>query len=95
MTVEVLAGIGIFLGCFGRAFFPYLQKKRNAAKDGDPFKWDSRFLWTAIFSFFIAGISTMLALSSFQIPTGSLLAIFGAAFVYGWGVEDITNKVVK
>jgi H+/Cl- antiporter ClcA len=90
--IEVLAGFGIFAGCLARAVLPFLKKKGKAVEKGQTVKWDNRFLWTAVFSLFIAGVTTMLILPTFQVP-GEF--IFPAAFIYGWTAEDIVNKVAN
>ena len=89
MEIEILAGLGIFLGCFGRTIFPFLKKK---AESGGSVKWEGRYTWTVIFTVFLAGVTTMFILPSFQIPSNF---VFPMAFIQGWGAEDIVNRVVK
>lgn len=90
--VEVLAALGIFFGCFARAFLPFLRKKTEEAKAGQQVKWEHRYTWTLIFDIFVAMITTMLLLPSFPIPIES---IFPTAFIFGWASQDIVNQVVK
>ena len=90
--VEVIAALGIFFGCLARAILPFLKKKAAAAKAGQEVKWESRYVWTIIFTLFVAMITTMLILPTFQIPSAS---IFPIAFYFGWASQDIVNKVTK
>lgn len=90
--IEVIAGLGIFLGCFSRAVLPFFRKKAAAVKTGEQVKWEGRYVWTLLFAIFVSMIATMLILPSFQIPTAYA---FPAAFLHGWAAQDIVNKVVK
>ena len=83
---EIIAGVGIFLGCLARAVLPFFHKKAEAAKNGADVKWERRYSWTIIFAVFVAVIATMMILPTFQVPT---------AFIYGWAAQDIINKVAK
>ena len=89
MTIETeaLAALGIFFGCFGRAFLPFLKKK---AESDQPMKWQSRYTWTIVFNLFISAAVTMMILPSFQVPPEF---IFPLAFAYGWSSQDIINKL--
>jgi len=84
---EVIAAIGIFLGCFGRAFLPFLKKKADSAA---PLKWDSRYTSTILFNLAVAVVVTMMVLPSFEVPSQFILPL---AFVYGWSSQDIVNKL--
>lgn len=92
LPVEVVVGVGIFLGCFARAMFPFFRKKAEAAERGEAIRWEGRYLWTIIFAFFVSFVTTMMLLPGFQIPSGF---VFPAAFLEGWAVQDIVNKVAK
>lgn len=92
LPVEVIAGVGIFLGCFARAMFPFFRKKAEAAKNAEVVKWENRYLWTIIFAVFVSVITTFTILPGFQIPTEF---VFPGAFLEGWAVQDIVNKVAK
>lgn len=92
LPVVVVAGFGIFLGCFARAMFPFFRKKAEAAKTGEVVRWESRYLWTIIFAVFVSFVATLMILPSFQIPSEF---VFPAAFLEGWAVQDIVNKVAK
>jgi hypothetical protein len=94
IPIELVAGFGIFLGCFGRAMLPFFRKKAECVKAGDHVgcKWQRRYLWTIIFAVFVSFIATMMILPSFQIPPQYL---FPNAFFHGWAAQDIINKVAK
>jgi hypothetical protein len=90
--IEVIAALGIFFGCLSRAILPFLRKKAEAVKAGQQVKWEGRYVWTIIFTLFVAMISTMLLLPTFNIPSEY---IFPYAFTFGWAAQDIVNKVAK
>lgn len=92
MDVEILAGLGIFFGCFARTFLPYLKKKAKDPTGGGQVRWEHRFTWTLVFTVFVAGITTFMILPSFQVPPEFA---FPMAFSYGYTAEDIVNKVAK
>lgn len=92
LEVEVIATLGIFFGCLSRAILPFLKKKSEAVKAGQQVKWEGRYVWTLIFALFVAMITTMLILPTFNIPSES---IFPIAFTFGWASQDIVNKVAK
>ena len=90
--IEVLAALGIFFGCLSRTILPFLKKQNQAAKENTQLVWDKRYVWTIILTLFVAMISTMLLLPSFQIPTQYA---FPLAFAYGWAANDMINRVAK
>jgi len=92
IPIEIVAGFGIFLGCFGRTLFPFLRKKAEAIKANEPVKWERRYLWTIIFAILVSFIATMMILLTFEIPAEY---IFPLAFLQGWAFQDIINKVAK
>ena len=92
IPIEVVAGFGIFLGCLGRAMFPFLRKQAEAAERNETIRWERRYWWTLGFSIVIAFVATMMILPGFEIPGES---VFPVAFLEGWAIEDIVNKVAK
>jgi len=92
IEIEVLAALGIFFGCLGRAILPFLKKKAEAAKSDEVVRWEGRYVWTIIFAIFVSIITTMLVLPSFQIPSSY---IFPIAFALGWGSQDMINRIAK
>ena len=83
---------GIFAGCVARAVVPFLKKRAAAAESGNPFKWETRYIWTILFALAISMVSAIYLLPMFSIPDAF---VFPSAFVYGWTSQDITNKVVS
>lgn len=92
METEIIVALGIFFGCLARAILPFLKKKSEAAKAGQQVKWEGRYVWTLIFTLFVAMITTMLLLPTFKIPAEY---VFPYAFIFGWASQDIVNKVAK
>jgi H+/Cl- antiporter ClcA len=92
MEIEILAGLGIFFGCFGRAMLPFLKKKAEVAKNGGSIRWEGRYIWTILFAIGVSFVATMFILPTLKIPSEY---IFPIAFMQGWAAEDIINKIVK
>jgi hypothetical protein len=90
--LEVLAGLGIFFGCFARTLIPFLKKRKAEIEAGKQFKWQHLYTITFILDGFIALITTMTLLPMFQIPTEF---IFPVALIFGWGSQDLLNKIAK
>jgi H+/Cl- antiporter ClcA len=92
MEIQIIAGLGIFFGCFGRAMFPFLKKKAAADKNGGQVKWEGRYIWTILFAIAVSFVATMFILPTLQIPNQY---VFQIAFMQGWAAEDIINKIAK
>ena len=90
--LEILAGLGIFFGCFARSFLPFLRKKAESAKSGQGISWEGRYTWTLLFDATVAIIATMFLLPMFRIPTEF---VFPGAFIFGWASQDVVNKIAK
>lgn len=85
----ILAGFGLFLGCFARAIFPFLKKKYEESNSGVAIKWEGRYTVTLLFALFASFIVTMLIF-----PTLGDMA-FPIAFATGWASQDVVNLMVK
>lgn len=92
IPTEVLAGLGIFFGCFLRTLIPFLKKRKSEIEAGKPFKWEHLYTITFILDAFIALVITMTVLPLFQIPAEF---VFPGALVFGWGSQDALNKLAK
>ena len=92
MEIQIIAGLGIFFGCFGRAMLPFLKKKAEAAKNGGAVRWEGRYMWTILFAIGISLVATMFILPTLRIPTEF---VFPNSFLLGWAAEDIINKIAK
>ena len=88
ISIDYIVFIGIFLGLFGRTLYPYLKKIYN----GEDITFELRFLVSAIASGLITAI---LVYNTFNIPEGTTLQIFIAAFIFAWGIDDVFNRIIK
>jgi len=82
---------GIFLGCLARTFIPWLKKKKEAAKADQPFKFDNSFLITMAFGLAVSMTTAIMIYPQFVMAEG---AAFPAAFIFGYGTQDLTNRLV-
>ena len=90
--IELIVGIGLFLGCAMRALLPFFKKQAEAAEKGEAVKWEKRYVWTIIFAFITAFVAAMFIFPTFDIPSANA---FPLAFAFGWASQDIINKVAK
>ena len=81
---------GIFLGCLARTFIPWLKKKKEAAKASQPFKFDNSFLITMAFGLAVSMTTAIMIYHQFVVSG----AAFPAAFIFGYGAQDLTNRLV-
>jgi hypothetical protein len=99
-----IAFLFVFLGTLLRTIYPYLKKVkevetqnqlRTEAKQAllPQLTFDKTYL--AIFGadVLISFIATMLFFSAWSPPEGTLFHVAIAAFIAGWGLQDITNRV--
>lgn len=93
IPLELLAFIAIVLGTIGRTYFPYLRKDKEAAKANIDFKFDGKFILTAIFS----GIVTAaFVYPLFVLPANATwMSVLLAGFVFAWGFNDGVNKLAN
>jgi hypothetical protein len=90
IPIEIVAFIGIVLGILGRTYFPYL-KKADENRNNEDFVFQIRYIITAIIS---ATITAILMYNTFSIPEGTPFNVFILSFVFAWGINDVTNKMV-
>ena len=88
LSIEAVVFMGIFLGLLGRTLYPYLKKLYN----GENITFEYRFLLSAIISGLITAV---LVYNTFNIPEGTSLQIFIAAFIFAWGIDDVFNRIIK
>jgi len=95
LTPDAVAFLGIFLGVLFRTLAPAIRKWREAESRGEIFAVSQKYTATAVTSFLIAFITTMLGMQAFQIPSDglSLFKLFQAAFLYGLGLNALLNEV--
>ena len=89
--LEAIAFVGMLLGVLGRTASPYLRK----IKEGAEIVWSQRYTASAIASLILCAITVALVFPAFTIPEGSLLAVFLAAFCFGFGINAVVNEVDK
>ncbi len=93
ITPETSAFIGVFLGILGRTGLQYLQAAKGSSA---PLKFDSHFLYTAIITVLVSGVSAILLFPQFTInTTGGIFAIFIAAFGWAYSLNDILNNFIS
>lgn len=92
LSPDVIAFLGIFLGVLFRTLAPAIRKWREAESKGEVFNIQQRYTATAVASIFIAFVTTMVGLQTFQkVPDGFIL--FQTAFLYGLGLNALINEV--
>jgi hypothetical protein len=82
---------GIFLGCLARTLIPWLKKRKEAAKTGEAIKFDNSFLITLALGLAVSMTTAMLVYPQFVLAEG---VAFPAAFIFGYGAQDLTNGLV-
>ena len=91
MIVEIISFFGILLAVTFRTFIPVIKKMQEPG-----FKWDQSYTVTAFIAFIIGGATAGLAFPAFPIPATvvSWFSLFWLAFGYGWGLNDLMNKIL-
>lgn len=85
---------GLFLGVFTRTYLPYIRKlKRGVVK-----KFDSKYIFTALYSFVIAFLSVILIIPEYNlinikdVSLNEGLKIFCTSFTFGFTWNSILNE---
>jgi len=87
---------GIFLGVLARTLFPYLRK----LKEGKVTSFQRGYLWSAMGSFALGFIVTLLIFPQFEAgyagggPEASV-KLFATAFGFGFGWNSIVSEAAK
>jgi len=79
----IIAFIGVLLGICARTALPYLRKAR-----AQQLEWSHKYTLSAVASFILCLIATMLTFPSFTVPEDFFLYVFLAAFTFGYGVNS-------
>jgi len=87
---------GILLGVLARTLLPYLRKIMT----GKIKKFDNEYWITAVASFILSVITTLLIFPEFEIAeTGpgleGIIKLFCAAFGFGFGWNSLVNELAK
>ncbi len=93
--LEIVAFAGVLLGVLCRTLLPFVFKMRDAVSKGERFTWNWAYAYTAVSAFFTSFIIAALAFPVFSVPAGSLSLFYVLilSFGYGWGLNDVYNKV--
>jgi len=92
-----VAFAGVLLAVVMRTLLPYVEKARTAAEKGESVPtWSQRYLFTGLCALFTSLIIAVLAFPTISVPAepASLFYVFVVSFGYGWGVNDVYNKVL-
>jgi len=92
MESTYIAFIAIFVGVLCRTLFPYIKKMREAEAKGEVFKFDYKYLYTALSSLVLSIIVTFLIFPTFKIPEATGIYLFCMSFTFGWSANDIVNE---
>jgi len=101
---SIIAFIFVFLGTLGRTYYPYLKKVRELKAENaqratvgqqplPQLTFDKTYLYIFGSDVVLSFISTMLFFSTWSPPEGTLFQIATAAFVAGWGLQDMVNRI--
>ncbi len=94
--LEIVAFAGVLLGVLCRTLLPFVVKMQDSVSKGSGFAWNWAYAYTAVSAFFTSFVIAILAFPAFNIPAGSLslFYVFLLSFGYGWGLNDLYNKVL-
>ena len=96
MWEELLAFVGVLLGCLARSIMPFLRKLRRAAEQGRIICWDHRYTATLAASAFLSLAAAALIMPSLALPGPiSPIAAFCLAFAIGFGSNGFLNELAK
>lgn len=93
LTLKLL---GIFLGVLARTLVPYLRKLREGKVTG----FQKGYLWSAVGSFALGFIVTLLIFPQFEVDSvdegaKASLRLFATAFGFGFGWNAIVSEAAK
>jgi len=92
---EIAASSGILLAIFARTMIPYWRKKLRAVERGEKIEWNKRYTVTSLLALLTSLIIATQTIPALTLPNDpiSLLYVFTMAFGYGWGLNDVYNKI--
>jgi hypothetical protein len=95
LTPEVIAFIGVFLGCLARTVLPYLKKARDAATENKPFKFDYKFAITSVVAFIESIVVSILLFTKVPIDVSiSGVYLFISSFSWAYTTNDFINTSI-
>jgi hypothetical protein len=85
--------VGVVIGSVTRSIFMFYAKKAS----NPDVNFSGPYAATLGFSIAIGVVTAVLGMGGFAIPENpaTLLGLFYMAFFYGWGLQDLTNELVK
>jgi len=74
---------------------PYWRKKLRAVERGEKIEWNKRYTVTSLLALLTSLIIATQTIPALTLPNDpiSLLYVFTMAFGYGWGLNDVYNKI--
>jgi len=91
IPIEVVAYLAIFLGVLLRTILPAIKKFEQQ----EHFEFEIKYVFSAIVVLITSGVTTFAIFGTFTIPEGTMFQIFVAAFLIGWGANDMFNRLMK
>jgi len=90
LDAVVIAYTGLFLGCLCRTILPYMRKVR----ENPALEFDLKYLVIFGVSVVVSFIAATTLFAAFVIPNTALPYVFAAAFVVGFGANDLIAEIV-
>jgi hypothetical protein len=89
----IIAMLGVVVGVFLRAYYPFIKAKLDAEKAGEAISFKPKYMASAVVSIFVTGISALYALSAFSLPEegGSLVFLLTFGLSYGYAFTSVMN----
>jgi hypothetical protein len=81
----VLALLGVVIGVFLRAYYPWLKAKAEAEQAGEAVSFKPKYMVTALVSLLVTGLSALYAISAFTMP--EVTDYDGLAFLLTFGIS--------
>jgi len=94
---SLVAFFGVLFAVAMRSLLPYVRKIREASDRGEDVPiWSHRYTITGLSALLTGLVVTLLAFPTLTVPAEptSLIYVFVVAFGYGWGLNDVYNKVL-
>lgn len=86
--------ICIFAATFLRTYLAGKAAMVKAQKNGDNFKWDYSYAYSAVFSVLIAFSVSAMVFMGFTIPDAHPFMVAMAAFTYGFTQTQVLNQLL-
>jgi hypothetical protein len=94
----IVAILGVIIGVFAKAYYPWVKARADAVSEGEVLKFDIRYVYAALISLATTAFTAMWALSTFVIPDAegfqALLSLFVASAMYGFATDFVVSQYV-